>query len=72
MRDFGWATAQFLLLQNRADAAVTSYQANRSSYLRQLPLVTPVARLEDQRAGASSFPVEGGCDCGLVRYRLES
>ena len=37
-----------------------------------LPLVTPVARLEDQRPAASGFPVEGGCDCGRVRYRLES
>jgi len=35
------------------------------------PTLTTVARLEHQRPAVGGFPLEGGCDCGGVRYRLE-
>lgn len=47
----------------------------RATQRRQAPPATPdgeLARLEDHRPATSDFPLEGGCDCGQVRYRLES
>lgn len=40
IRNQPWAAAQFSLLQKRADTAVAAHRADRSAYLRQLPLET--------------------------------
>jgi hypothetical protein len=71
MRNEGWATAQFAMMEDRADAAVA---ANRDTYLRAMPLstTTGVPKFTQTTTSATDTTVVArfnvGVDCAVMYH----